>query len=207
MTRFTDGIPVFDLHDKYSHHDLIILSASRLSREKNIVMVIRAMRKVVKRYPRALLLIVGSGPELDNLRSRVVEYKLLDNVVFEPWTKDIVSYYKTSDIFVLTSNYEGGARTPVESVSSGLPIVMTDVPPAGELVLDDFNGFIVNIDDADKMAEKIIELISDKDKHLKFRENSLKMARGFITKEAYFRLYYKALVDAQTSASIRELNR
>ena len=201
MWRFTDGAPNFDLHDKYPNHNFIILSASRLSKEKNVVMAVRAMKKVINKHPRALLLVVGSGPKLDSLKFQVKRYKLQDNVVFESWTKDIISYYKTSDVFVLTSNYEGGARTPVEAISSGLPVIMTDVPPAGELITDDFNGFIVNVDDADKMSEKIIELISNKDKHLKFKENSLRMAEGFITKEAYLKLYYKALVDATASAN------
>ena len=165
-------------------------------------MAIRAMKKVVEKYPRTLLLIVGEGPKLGSLKFQVKKYKLRNNVVFESWTNDIISYYKTSDIFILTSNYEGGARAPVEAISSGLPVVMTDVPPARELIINDFNGSIVDINDADKMSEKIMELVSDKDKYLKFKENSLRIAEGFITKESYLKLYYKALVDAVISAGV-----
>lgn len=116
-----------DLHKKYPNHDFIILMASRLAREKNIGLAIKAMREIAKQYPKTLLVIVGDGPEREALELQVASFKLQDNIAFEPWTDDLSSYYKTADLFLLTSNYEGYGRTAVEAEAAGLPVLMTDV--------------------------------------------------------------------------------
>ena len=118
-----------DLHKKYPDYDFIILMSSRLTKEKNIKMAIEAFSEAIshKTEFRSLLLIVGEGPERKNLESRIVNYELSDNVKIEPWTDDLVSYYKTADLFLLTSNYEGYGRTAVEAQAAGLPVLMTDV--------------------------------------------------------------------------------
>ena len=123
-----------DLRQKYPGK-FIILMASRLTKEKNIGLAINAMKEILKRktlHPtpytlHPLLLIVGDGPEREELELRIKNYELSDNVKIEPHTDDIVSYYKTADLFLLTSNYEGYGRTVVEAQAAGLPVLMTDV--------------------------------------------------------------------------------
>ncbi len=196
MDRFSKSEIRIDLHKKYPDYDFIILSASRLTREKNVGLAIKAMSEVVKKHPRALLLIVGSGSEESGLKLLTTRYSLQTNVIFEPWTKDIASYYKSADVFILTSNYEGGARSPAEAVASGLPVVMTDVPPARETVIDSKNGFVVPVGNYRQLADRLIELISNEDKRVVFQEQSLAGAVGFITKDVYLKLYYQALIGA-----------
>lgn len=198
MDRFSKVEVKTDLHKKYPNHDFIILMASRLTKEKNIGLAVRALKEVVKKHPKVLLLIVGSGPEFEGLRLQVVSCKLQDFVVFEPWTNDMPSYYKTADVFVLTSNYEGGARSPAEAIASGLPVVMTDVAPAGETIIDGKNGFIVPVGNHRQLADRLIELISDENKRIMFKKQSLDMVVGFITKEVYLKLYYQTFTNALT---------
>ena len=119
-----------DLHKKYPQFDKIILMASRLTREKNIGLAIEAMREIVKVRPKTGLVIVGRGPEEKKLKAK--SYKLQTNVIFEPWTDDLSSYYKTADLFLLTSLYEGYGMTLVEAEAAGCPIISTDVGVARE---------------------------------------------------------------------------
>lgn len=196
MDRFSKNSIKTDLHSKYPRYEHIILLASRLTIEKNIGLAIKAMKAVVADCPKTLLLIVGDGPEAKKSKLLTIRYSLQTNVIFEPWTNDIISYYRTADIFVLTSNYEGGARAPAEAVASGLPVVMTDVPPARETVIDGQNGFVVPVNDYRQLADRLIELISNESKRIMFKKQSLAMAVGFITKEVYLKLYYQALVSA-----------
>lgn len=184
-----------DLRKKYSQHSFIILVASRLSIEKNIGLVVGAMVEVVKNNPKALLLIVGSGPERENLESRIKNYELGNSVVIESWTDDLISYYKTADLFVLTSNYEGGARSPIEAMAAGLPVVMTDVPPAGETVIDGKNGFVVPVGDSKALAEKIGLLIKNPDIGRRFREELGKTADHFPSKDEYLKRYQATFID------------
>ncbi len=183
-----------DLRAKYPGR-FIILSASRFTREKNISLAVRAMRIVARKNPNALLLLVGDGPKLESLKLLVKSYKLEGNVIFEPWADDLASYYKSADVFVLTSNYEGGARAPSEALAAGLPVIMTDVAPAGEFVKDAENGFVVPVGNAEALAEKISLLDGDEDLRKKLSGNALTTARAFPTNEEYLRAYRKTLTD------------
>ena len=130
--------------------------ASRLTKEKNIGMAIEAMKEVVKERPKTGLIIVGDGPEREALELKTTNYKLKTNIIFENWTDDLASYYKTADLFLLTSNYEGYGRTIIEAMAANCPIVMTDVGLAGEVVKNYYNGIIVPAGDKKEMKEAIL---------------------------------------------------
>ena len=136
-----------DLHKKYPGR-FIILMASRITKEKNIGLALEVMREIVThpltpsltvregdgRRVNPLLLIIGDGPELEALKFEAYEFSLNDNVVFEPRADDLISYYKTCDLFLLTSNYEGYGRTLVEAAASGAKIISSDVGIAPEIL-------------------------------------------------------------------------
>lgn len=153
-TEYFRNAPVTaDLHKKYPQFDFIVLMASRLTKEKNIPLALDALCEVVKRYPKTGLVIVGSGPEEEKLKTE--SKKLNPNVVFESWTDDLASHYKTADLFLLTSDYEGYARSVVEASAAGLPVVMTDVGTAGEFIQDGRNGLVVPTGDVQALIHAI----------------------------------------------------
>ena len=142
-----------DLRYKYPDR-FIILMASRLTKEKNIGLAVAAMEEIVKVYPQALLLIVGSGPEQKNLKSQISNLKLQNNIIIENWSDDLASYYKTADLFLLTSNYEGHGRPVVAATTADLPVLMTDVGIA--------IGSVVPVGDYKVLADKLGSIISGK---------------------------------------------
>lgn len=148
-----------DLHKKYPQFDFIMLMASRLTKEKNIPIALSAIAEVIKKYPKAGLVIVGDGPKKESLKLQVSSFKLQESVVFEPWTDDLASYYKTADIFVLTSNYEGYGRTIIEAEAAGCPVIMTDVGIAGEVIKHGENGLIVPVGDAQALTDAMSSVI------------------------------------------------
>jgi glycosyltransferase involved in cell wall biosynthesis len=185
-----------DLHKKYPDYDFIILMASRLSKEKNIGMAIEAMKELSlksKVKSKMLLLIVGDGPEKEKLIVKCRMLNVVDNVKFEPWTDDLVSYYKTSDLFLLISNYEGYGRTAIEAMAAGLPVVMTDVGLAGEILVDDLDGRIVPVGDAKALIEAILQLLENPLKREEFKQNSLKLLEKWQTKKEYLDKYKNSL--------------
>lgn len=151
-----------DLKKKYPQFDSHILVASRLSREKNIESTIEAMRSVASKYPKAGLIIVGSGLEEKKLKKRVAQLALGENVIFEGWQDDLSGYYKTADIFVLPSFYEGYGMTVIEALTEKCPVIMTDVGCAGDIVKDGQNGLVVPVGDTMALTQAICDLISGK---------------------------------------------
>lgn len=133
VEKIYDTEPISDLHKKYPQFEFIVLLASRLTYEKNIRLALKALRQVVRRYRRVGLVIVGDGPLKKDLQLKARKWGLEKNVIFEPWTEDISSYYKTADMFLLTSDYEGYGRTLIEAAVAGCPIVATNVGIIGEV--------------------------------------------------------------------------
>lgn len=123
-----------DLKNKYSQFSFIILIASRLTREKNIPFALRVFKRIVNYYPKTGLVIIGSGPELKNLKKVVRDLKIQENVVFESWQNELASYYKTAHLFISTSNYEGYGLTLVEATAAHCPVISTDVGIAPDFV-------------------------------------------------------------------------
>lgn len=184
----------FNLKEKYPQFKFIALSLGRLEKVKNIDLLLWAWRDFLENNPSAGLIIVGDGAEEAILKQLANDINLIDSVIFEPATKDVVSYYRGADCFVLTSYYEGWGRTIVEAMACGCPIIMTDVGCAGELVKDGESGVIVERnkealsdalnhfmdgkrnDEFVQNAYKSLELLPDKEK----------------TKELYLRSWKKA---------------
>lgn len=150
-----------DLHKIYPQFDFIILMASRLTSEKNIPLAIEAMRGVIEKYPKTGLVIVGDGPEKDHLKLLTTNYSLQTNIAFENWSNDLSSYYKTADLFLLTSNYEGYGLTVMEALSAGLPVVMSDVGCAGELLIHKKNGLVFPVGDIQSLTSSLISVVGD----------------------------------------------
>ncbi len=142
------------------NHDYVFLIASRLSREKNISLAIRALSAAVfeknpaKRNP--LLLIVGSGPEEENLRATASHYGLQKHCRFAPWVDDLSLYYSAADVMLLTSNYEGYGRTIIEALEANRPVIATDVGIARENIVTGENGYIIPVGDAKALTEAML---------------------------------------------------
>ncbi len=124
-----------DLRVRYPQFSKIILMASRLEKEKNFRLALDAFGEVTQLLPMNVgLVIVGSGGESSRIERYITHHNLTERVIVEPWVDihTLVSYYKTADLFLLTSWYEGYGMTLIEAQAAGCPIVSTDVGVARE---------------------------------------------------------------------------
>ncbi len=127
-TEIKRSVPNVDLKKKYPQFKKIILIASRLTKEKDIVMALGAFARVLKNNTDVGLVIVGSGSEEAALKKEVARLGVLDAVVFESWADHttLISYMKTVDVFLSASQYEGYGLSMLEAHTADALLVATD---------------------------------------------------------------------------------
>lgn len=178
-----------DLRKKYPQFDFRALVVARLASEKNIKGAIEAIASIVKEKPKTGLIIVGDGPEKSRLEKFAATLGVAENVIFEGWQEDLFSYFKTADVFVLPSLYEGYGMAAVEATLAGCPVVMTDVGCAGDVIIDGQNGLIVPVGDSKALASALLRVVS---REAKFGPKTLNLP----TKDEYLAAYAKSWRDA-----------
>lgn len=161
VEHFMKTKPSFDLHHSYGEYSHIVLSMGRLEPEKNFNKLIRAFRRVHQAFPDTLLLIVGSGREREHLTVLIRSFGLDKYVKILPWARDVVSYYKSCDVYVQPSQYEGWGLSVIEALASGAPVAMTDVGCAGEVVRDGETGLVIPSFEEGAIADVINRLLGD----------------------------------------------
>ncbi|MDR0297569.1 MAG: glycosyltransferase family 4 protein [Streptococcaceae bacterium] len=112
-----------------SADETLLLSLSRLSQEKNIQAVIRAL-PAIRAHVAARLIIVGDGPYLPTLEKLVESLELTEAVTFAGSVEndEVVRYYKAADFFISASTSETQGLTFTESIAAGTPILAAENP-------------------------------------------------------------------------------
>ena len=140
-----------------------IVSVGRLVEQKNHKMLIDAFNKIKDDIREYKLYIYGDGPLKEQLISYITKLKLLDRVIIAGNVNDIKEKIYKSKLFVLTSNYEGMPNSLIEAMSLGVPCISTDCKIGGpkELLENEKNGLLVNVEDSNELAKKMLLLIRD----------------------------------------------
>ena len=193
---YLNAVPSIDLHESYKAFAPIVLSMGRLEPEKNFNGLIRAFAHVQHLHEHALLVIVGSGSERERLNALARSLDLQKNVVFLPWARDVVSYYKTCDIYVQPSRYEGWGMAPIEAMTAGAPVIMTDVGCAGEIIRDGETGLIVPVGDEEALADAMTYLWETPAARKKLSFNGKNEVAKLATKEETLELYQASWMNA-----------
>ena len=179
----------YQLRIKESKNNFVFLTVGRLVPVKNIGLQIEALAELTKHYPKTELWIVGQGPERKNYELRITNYELAKNVKLLGWKGDVDSFYNQADAFVLTSNFEGWGMAVVEAASFGLPIIMTDVGIAGEVIKNGESGLIIPLGDKKKLVEVMIKLIENARLRASLAESAKLAVKQLPNKEQTLNLY------------------
>jgi glycosyltransferase involved in cell wall biosynthesis len=177
-----------------------ILFVSRLAQDKEIDVLIRAMKHVRSRGS-AHLLLVGEGDDRDELERLTQESDLEDCVHFLGFVpeEDLPVLYRASDLFAIASICEVQSLPTLQAVATGLPVVAANAVALPELVHDGINGFLVPPGDPEAMANAMGCILADRSLATQMGQASLSIAQPHAeehTFEAYENLYLK-LIDRQ----------
>jgi len=180
------------IRNKRKDNKFVFLTAGRLVNVKNIDLQIGAMKEVIKIYPEAELWVAGDGPERKKLENQSKKLKIEKNIKFLGWQDNLEEFYEQADAFLLTSNYEGWGMVVVEVASFRLPIIMTDVGCASEIIKDGESGIIIEVGDKKALITAMMKLIQDKDFGLKIGEGAEKAVLSLPNREQNLDLYRKS---------------
>lgn len=178
-----------NLHQKYPGK-FIFLTVSRLVQVKNIALQLQAIAKLSASIKnKIILLIIGDGSDRIGLQNLVKNLQIEKQVKFLGIGHglDLPSYYKTADCFLLTSHSEGYGMVIAEAVLSDLPVIMTDVGVAGELVEDNVNGFVVPVNSVKNLKHRMELIVNDKNLLVKFSNNTSKFKTKILDTEELIR--------------------
>ncbi|KPJ61631.1 MAG: hypothetical protein AMJ46_00605 [Latescibacteria bacterium DG_63] len=139
----------------------VICTTARLSPQKGIEFLLRAMAQVVRTFPEAVLLVVGSGELEEQLKALSGELSLTSHVIFTGYRKDALRLVAASDVYVLPSLWEGLPYSLLEAMLAARPIVTTSV--CSHVVSDGETGLVVPPSDANALARAIERILSEPD--------------------------------------------
>lgn len=147
-----------------------LLFVGRLTEKKGVKYLIEAMPEVIKEFPKAKLMIIGTGELENQLKELTISLNLEKSIIFlgAIQNKELPKYYATADIFIGPSvitkkgDREGLPVTLMEAMSSGRIIIATDLEGNRDIIQDSKNGFLIKQNNSEDIAEKILYLLKNK---------------------------------------------
>lgn len=164
-------------------------TAARIEEIKNIPMMLRVLRIVLREVPEACLLIAGTGSRLQELVACSHELGISDSVKFIGLRSDLWELYQIMDVFLLSSFTEGISVTLLEAMASGVPAVVTDVGGNSEVVADGVTGCLIPLDDDRAMARSVVDVLTNREMALRYSSNSIERVKRFFSFDEMMKAY------------------
>lgn len=148
-----------NIQNPFEEKYINIVAAGRIIYQKGFDILIKSFVEVVKHNSLYRLYIIGQdiGGEQEKLQSLVDKLHLSNNIVFLGYQSNPYKYYYYSDLYVLSSRWEGLPNTVLENLYLKKPIVSTKCIPYMESLIDKGNtGYLVDVDDVNGLAKSIL---------------------------------------------------
>ena len=146
-----------------------LITVGRLAPWKNVNTIIEAVHLLKNQDLKINLIIVGSGPEDLDLKKQVNNLNLTNEVIFTGQKKysDLKEYYKSADIYIQASGYEGLPHVLLEAINFDLAIISTPIGGTNEILQDGKNGFILDLEkgikpNSENLKNIILEVVNNK---------------------------------------------
>ena len=107
-------------------NDILIGNVARLESAKNQLFLIDVFKSIKENNKNYKLIIIGAGSLESEIKEKINEYCLQDDVIMMGFIKNVYDYYQAMDMFILTSLYEGFPVSAVEAQTSGLPCILSN---------------------------------------------------------------------------------
>ena len=152
-----------DFRRKAGLQSPIIATAGRLVPWKGVRVLIDVVADLKKDFPDVTLLIIGDGPQEQELKSHVSKFNLEQNVLFAGRLNktEMANTISAADVFVLNTAYEGISHQLLEVMHLGVPIVTTTAGGNTELLSDGVDSFLISFNKKDELQTAISTVITN----------------------------------------------
>lgn len=147
----------------------IILHVGRFIEQKNHAGVLEVFSRVLQKEPRALLVLLGQGPLLEQVQDRITSKGLGPSVRYLGTRADVPRIMGASDVFLFPSLDEGFGLAALEANAAGLPVVGSKVPGLDEAVIHGETAILHALSDVDGMADSVLRFLGDPAMASRFR--------------------------------------
>ena len=184
----------------FGENQVVLIFAGRIAPEKNLPFLLRAFNGAAQAYENLCLLIVGDGPERENLEDRVNHMGISDRVHFTGMVdyQKIPSYLAAADAFVTASVTEVHPLSVIEAMAAGLPVLGIESPGVGDTVTDGEDGFIVPEEELAAFTAKMVRLATDTELRLSMSQKARQTSERYDyrrTTQQMFELYQKVIAN------------
>lgn len=140
-----------------------IVSIGRLDKQKGHDFLIKSFSDIEKKHPNWTLEIYGEGAEKQSLNKLISDLNLSSKVYLKGVTHDVEDVLSKAGIFVLASRFEGFPNVLLEAMSLECPVISTNCKSGpSEIIKDGVNGYLVDVDDQNKMTKVMAFLIESR---------------------------------------------
>jgi glycosyltransferase involved in cell wall biosynthesis len=147
---------------KIAKTDKIVTTIGAFKPQKNLKDFIKVCNIVSELFKNSIFLVIGDGGLRGELENIIENLKLKNKIILLGWRTDIAEILKISDIFVLTSLWEGLPCAILEAMCCGKPVIANAVDGVKEIVSDNETGFLIEPYNCNMSAEKILYLLNNK---------------------------------------------
>ena len=158
-----------------------LLHVGRLNvNQKAHDILLNAFKKLHSFHPDLKLILVGDGPDKEQIKALVNNLDLADSVILVGWQDNVYPFMARTKALVLCSRHEGWPNVLVEAMACGCPVVATDCQTGPREILGDNEyGLLVPVDDPEALAHSVEELLTDESRRAYFQTQARKRAQEF----------------------------
>ena len=147
----------------------LLVTAAALEERKGIQWVIRALPKVLERFPESIYLVLGGGQYRDSLEQLTSNLGIQSHVRFMGEQEDVTPFYQSADVSLILSRGEASSLSALESLACEVPVIAARRPPFDELIRDEY-GVLVDEEDPGAVALVVETLLADPERRRQMGE-------------------------------------
>ena len=182
--------------DKYKNdlalknNDKVLISIGRLEKPKGYLNLIKSIKILDNKYDNYKLLIIGKGNLYQAIKKEISKNNLEQKIKLLSEREDIEKLLKISDIYIMSSLWEGLPISLLEAMASGLPVITTDVGGINEVIDNNRNGLLVEPGNIEKLAYEIENILqSDNEKLTKMGLNAKNTIKKYFSLKDQIKKY------------------